>query len=66
MRKSMWILAGLIAIMSIAMIYRGESGMPAPDHIKCKESLITQIITGKCTERSSVSGNAAKMNENTR
>ena len=62
----MWILAGLMAILSIAMIYRGESGMPAPDYAKCKESLVSQMFTGKCTARSSVSGIAAEMNGNAR
>jgi hypothetical protein len=55
-----------MAILSLTVIYRGESGMPAPDYVKCKESLVTQIVTGKCTERSSVAGNAAEMNGNAR
>ena len=66
MSKNMWILAGLMAILSIAIIYRGESGMSAPDYVKCKESLVTQMFTGKCTERSSIAGNAAEMNGNAR
>ena len=66
MSRNMWILAGLMAILSLTVIYRGESGMPAPDYVKCKESLVTQIVTGKCTERSSVTGNAAEMNGNAR
>ncbi len=66
MSKNMWILAGLMAVLSIAIIYRGESGMPAPDYVTCKESLVTQMFTGKCTKRSSVAGNAAEMNGNAR
>ena len=66
MSKNMWILAGLMVILSIAIIYHGESGMPAPDYVKCKESLVTQIFTGNCTERSSIAGNAAEMNGITR
>ena len=62
MSRNMWILAGLMAILSIAVIYRGESGMPAPDYVKCKESLVMQLVTGKCTARTSVSGNADEMN----
>ena len=42
----------------------GESGMPAPDYVKCKESLVTQIVTRKCPGRSSGAGSAAEMNGN--
>ena len=66
MSRNMWILAGLMAILSIAMIYRGESGMPAPGYAKCKESLVVQMVTGKCTARSSISGTGAEMNGNSR
>ncbi len=66
MSRSMWILAGLMAILSLAVIYHDETGMPAPDYVNCKESLVTQIFTGNCTERSSVAGNAAEMNGNAR
>ena len=66
MNRNMWILAGLMAILSLAVIYHDEIGMPAPDYVKCKESLVTQIFTGNCTERSSVAGNAAVMNGNAR
>ena len=62
----MWILAGLMAILSLAVIYHDETGMPAPDYVKCKESLVIQFFTGNCTERSSVAGNAAEMNGNAR
>jgi hypothetical protein len=47
----MWILLGLLAALSIATIWRDESGMPAPQHRMCKESLFTQIFTGACTLR---------------
>ena len=66
MSRNMWILAGLMAILSVAVVYRGESGMPAPDYVKCKESLVIQMFTGTCTERSSVTGNAAVMNGDAR
>ena len=62
MSRNMWILVGLMTIFSLVMIYRDESGMPAPDHVKCKESLVIQMFTGTCTERSSVAGNASVMN----
>ena len=66
MSRNMWILAGLMAILSLALIYHDESGMPTPDYVKCKESLVIQMFTGNCTERSSVAGNAAEMNGNAR
>ena len=66
MSRNMWILAGLMAMLSLAVIYREESGMPVPDYVKCKESLVTQIVSGKCTERSSIAGDAAEMNGNAR
>ena len=30
MSRNMWILAALLALLSLAMIYRDESGMPEP------------------------------------
>ena len=51
MRRNMWILAALLALLSLAMIYRDESGMPDPKWSLCKESLVTQIFTGECTLR---------------
>lgn len=47
----MWILAALIALLSLATIYRSESGMSDPKWSLCKESLVTQIFTGDCTLR---------------
>lgn len=66
MSRNMWILAGLMAVFSLVIIYRGESGMTAPDHAKCKESLVIQIFTDTCTELSSVGGTAAVMNGDAR
>ncbi|MDB4852514.1 hypothetical protein OAI23_03400 [Alphaproteobacteria bacterium] len=51
MSRTMWILLGLLAALSIASIWRDESGMSAPPHRMCKESLFTQIVTGECTLR---------------
>ena len=51
MSRTMWILLGLLAALSIASIWRDESGMPATQHRLCKESLFTQIFTGTCTLR---------------
>tara|TARA_B100000085_G_scaffold260066_1_gene263312 strand:- start:786 stop:953 length:168 start_codon:yes stop_codon:yes gene_type:complete len=47
----MWILLGLLAILSIGTIWRQESGAPTPQHVMCKESLFTQVVTGACTSR---------------
>ncbi len=51
MSRNMWILAALLALLSLAMIYRHESGMPDPKWSLCKESLVKQIFTGECTLR---------------
>ena len=51
MSRTMWILLGLLAALSIASIWRDESGMQAPQHRMCKESLFKQIVTGACTLR---------------
>ncbi len=51
MSRTMWILLGLMAILSIGTIWRQESGMPTPQHVMCKESLFTQVVTGACTLR---------------
>ena len=51
MSRTMWILLGLLAILSIGTIWRQETGMPTPQHLMCKESLFTQVVTGACTLR---------------
>ena len=51
MSRTMWILLGLLAILSIGIIWRQETGMPTPQHLMCKESLFTQVVTGACTLR---------------
>ena len=51
MSRNMWILAVLISILVIASIYREQSGMKMPDHLKCKESMFEQMLTDKCTPR---------------
>ena len=65
MSRNMWIPVGLMTISSLVMIYRGETGIPVPDHVKCKASLVIQIFAGTCTERSSIAGNASVMNGDT-
>ena len=51
MSRNMWILAALLALLSLAMIYRDESGMPDPKWSRCKEPLVKQIFKGECTLR---------------
>ena len=47
-----WILVILLTIMMIAIIWRNEmSDMDTPGWTKCKESLLVQTLTGKCSLR---------------
>jgi len=54
MSKNMWILAALISVLVIASIYREQSGMEMPDHLNCKESMLQQMFSDKCTPRSGI------------
>ena len=49
MSRNMWILAALLAVLSIATIWHSESGQPDPKWTLCKESLFVQVFTGACT-----------------
>ena len=51
MSKTMWIILTLISILIIASIYRSYNDMPLPDHLKCKESMLEQMFSNKCTPR---------------
>ena len=51
MIRTMWILLDLLAILSIGTIWRQELGLPTRQHVMCKESLFTQVVTGACTLR---------------
>ena len=51
MSRNVWILAALLALLSLAMIYRDESDMSDAKWSLCKESLVKQIFTGECTMR---------------
>ena len=53
MSKTMWILLTLISILMIASIYRSYNNMPLPEHLKCKESMLQQMFSDKCTPRKS-------------
>ena len=49
MSRNMWILAALLVTLSIATIWKSESGKPDAKWTLCKESLVTQFFTGDCT-----------------
>ena len=54
MSKNMWILAALISVLVIASIYREQSDMEMPDHLNCKESMLQQMFSDRCTPRSGI------------
>ena len=54
MSKNMWILAALISVLVVASIYREQSGMKMPDHLNCKESMLQQMFSDKCTPRDGI------------
>ena len=51
MSRTMWILLTLISVMIIVSIYREYNKMPLPDHLNCKESMLEQMFSDKCTPR---------------
>lgn len=51
MSRHMWILAILLTILVLANIWQQSSGQATDRWELCKESLVTQIFTGKCTLR---------------
>ena len=53
MSRTMWILLTLISVMVIVSIYRQYNNMPLPDHLNCKESMLEQMFSDKCTPRKS-------------
>ena len=52
MNRSMWILAAVFGVMSIAMIYQSSTpgGIESP-WAECKENLVTQMLSNVCTPR---------------
>ena len=46
-----WLLIILMSLFVIAFMWRDMSGMADMSWTKCKESLFTQVIKGKCTLR---------------
>lgn len=51
MSRNGWILAALLTALALATIWNAESGGPKKRWHHCKESLVTQILTGDCTLR---------------
>ncbi len=51
MSRTMWILLVLLSILVISSIYREHSNLPIPDHLNCKESMLQQMFSKKCTPR---------------
>ena len=51
MSTTMWILLGLLSVFLISMIYRDYAGLKTPEHLNCKESMLEQLFSDKCTPR---------------
>ncbi len=49
MHRNMWILAILLTILALASIWQDSVGARTERWKLCKESLVSQIFTGKCT-----------------
>ncbi len=54
MSKTMWILLTLLVILVLSSMYGEYSNLPTPNHLKCKESMIQQMFSDKCTPRDSI------------
>lgn len=54
MSKTMWILLTLLVVLVLSSMYREYSNLPTPDHLKCKESMLQQMFSDKCTPRNSM------------
>ena len=54
MSKTMWILLTLLVILVLSSMYREYSNLPIPDHLKCKESMLQQMFSDKCTPRDGI------------
>ena len=54
MSKTMWILLTLLVILVLSSMYREYSNLPKPDHLECKESMLQQMFSDKCTPRDGI------------
>ena len=50
----MWILLTLLVILALSSMYQEYLNLPIPDHLKCKESMLQQMFSDKCTPRDSI------------
>ena len=50
----MWILLTLLVILALSSMYKEYLNLPIPDHLKCKESMLQQMFSDKCTPRDSI------------
>ena len=50
----MWILLTLLVILVLSSMYKEYSNLPTPDHLKCKESMLQQMFSDKCTPRDGI------------
>ncbi|MEQ8584612.1 MAG: hypothetical protein RLO01_05745 [Thalassobaculaceae bacterium] len=51
MSRGMWILAAILAVLVISQMYMSGTGQLDRPWAECKESLMTQVISGECTPR---------------
>ena len=49
MSRGMWILAAILAVLVISQMYMSGTGQLDRPWAECKESLMTQVISGECT-----------------
>ena len=54
MSKTMWILLTLLVILVLSSMYREYLNLPTLDHLKCKESMLQQMFSDKCTPRNGI------------
>jgi hypothetical protein len=50
----MWILAGLLAALAIALIFQETTGNLERPWMECKESLVQQMFSDSCTPRTGI------------
>ena len=49
MRNISWIWIVVLSLLVFSLYWRYFSGAPAPEWMQCKESLLVQVFSGKCT-----------------
>ena len=51
MNRMSWIMLAVITAMALTVVWKSQTGAPTPRWHLCKESLVTQVLTGACTLR---------------